>query len=255
MKHGDFVWYELLTTNTEGATAFYKRVIGWDAADSELPGMAYTILTAGADRIGGLMALPDEARAEGAPPGWMGYIAVDDVDAYAKTAKEAGGSIRRVPDDIPGVGRFAVVADPHGAVFTLFQGTGEAPPPAAPDAPGHIGWHELYAGDREEAFKFYATLFGWTKSDAIDMGAMGTYQMFATGSGRAVGGMVTKMAHQPRPYWLYYVNVEAIDAAAARATEGGGQLVHGPSEVPGGLWIVQMTDPQGAMFAMVAPKR
>ena len=120
--------------------------------------------------------------------------------------------------------------------------------------PGHVGWHELQAGDLDSAFAFYAGLFGWTKSEAIDMGDMGLYQTFATG-GAAVGGMMKKMPEVPTPFWLYYFNVEAIDAAAARVSQGGGKLLMAPREVPGGSWIVQCLDPQGAMFAMVAPRR
>ena len=112
----------------------------------------------------------------------------------------------------------------------------------------------LQAGDLNSAFTFYSGLFGWTKSDAIDMGPMGTYQIFNIDDVQA-GGMMTKTPQTPRPFWLYYINVEAIDAAAARATKAGGKICNGPLEVPGGQRIVQCFDPQGAMFAMVAPQR
>jgi predicted enzyme related to lactoylglutathione lyase len=159
------------------------------------------------------------------------------------------------PEDIPSVGRFAVAADAQGATFILFRGSSdEGPTPAAPGTPGHIGWHELRAGNGASAFAFYSRLFGWTKGQAVDMGAMGIYQTFATG-GAPVGGMMTKTADSPTPFWLYYVNVEAVDAAAARVTDGGGRVINGPHQVPGGNWIVQCIDPQGAMFAMVGAKR
>jgi predicted enzyme related to lactoylglutathione lyase len=95
-------------------------------------------------------------------------------------------------------------------------------------------------------------LFGWTQSDAIDMGPMGTYQLFATG-GMAVGGMMTRMDPAIPPAWLFYVNVAEIGAAQARIEESGGAVLHGPHQVPGGSWIVQARDPQGAVFAVVAP--
>ena len=120
--------------------------------------------------------------------------------------------------------------------------------------PGHFSWHELFAGELAGAFAFYADIFGWTRDQAIDMGPMGTYQLFATG-GAATGGMMTKMPAMPSPFWLYYVNVDAIDAAVARVNKAGGSIVNGPHEVPGGSWIVQCLDPQRAMFALVAPKR
>ena len=253
---GKFVWHDIMTTDVAAATAFYARVVGWKAADSGLPGVAYTLLQAGATPIGGVMAIPGEAAASGAKPRWTGYIAVDDVDAFAAKVKAAGGTLHRPPDDIPGVGRFAVVADPHGASFFLFKGDGEAPPAAAPGTRGHVGWNELHAGHGKEAFDWYSGLFGWTKDQAIDMGPMGVYQTFSTTAGApADGGMMTKMAHEPVPFWLFYFTVEAVDAAAARASEAGGKVVREPVQVPGGQWIVHCTDPQGALFAMVAPTR
>ena len=121
------------------------------------------------------------------------------------------------------------------------------------DAPGRVGWHELLAADWEKALAFYGELFGWQKADA-DVGAMGTYQLFSAG-GQTIGGMVTKPPTVPVPFWLYYFNIGDIDAAAKRVTAGGGQILDGPLELPGGSWIVQCTDPQGAMFALEGKRR
>ncbi|MBA5775767.1 VOC family protein [Stappia sp. F7233] len=255
MTHGSFVWYELMTTDTAAAERFYTSVIGWSAKDAGMPGMNYTLLSAGDAQIAGLMAQPEEVRASGAPPAWLGYILVDDVDGCASEIATKGGKVHRQPDDIPGVGRFAVVADPHGAIFCLFKGRGE--PPAdrpAPGTPGTPGWHELMAGDGEQAFAFYSDIFGWTKADAMDMGPMGIYQIFAI-DGVPAGGIMTKPEQVPVPNWGYYFNVEAIDAAIERVNAGGGQIINGPMEVPGGSWIVQGFDPQGGYFCLVAPKR
>ena len=146
---GKFVWYDVMTTDAKAGEAFYRDVIGWKATDLGMSDRSYTIFSAGEVPVGGLMPIPEEARAAGAKPHWTGYIAVDDVDAYAKRVTAAGGAVHRAPEDIPGVGRFAVVADPHGAGFILFKGAGEPPPNApAPGTPGHAGWHELQAGDR-----------------------------------------------------------------------------------------------------------
>jgi len=252
-SYGKFVWYELMTTDTAAAEAFYKSVIGWSARDAGMPGMFYTIISAGDVPIGGLMEVPERARLSGARPAWMGYVAVDDVDASAAQVTRAGGGVHRGPDDIPGVGRFAVASDPQGAMFVLFKGMGEAPGPVAPGTPGHAGWRELLAADREAAFGFYSKLFGWTKAEAIDMGPMGVYQLYAKGD-QTLGGMMTKPDAVPAPFWLYYFNVESITAAVARVNAAGGQVVNGPLEVPGGSWIVQCVDPQGAMFALVGPR-
>ncbi len=249
-----FVWYELMTTDLAGAEKFYRDVIGWDAQDSGMPGMSYTILSAGTTRIGGMMALPEAAHAAGARPGWIGYVSVDDVDAKAAQLTKEGGRVCKEPADIPGVGRFAVVADPQGAVLSLFKGASDAEPEPAPlGTPGHIGWRELHASDREAAFGFYAGLFGWTKDEAIDMGPIGIYQLFAAGDG-AIGGMMTKLEAIPTAFWLYYFNVEGIDAAVGRVAAAGGQILNGPMEVPGGRFILQCLDPQGAMFALVGPR-
>jgi len=252
---GTFVWYELATNDTPAAEAFYRRVIGWDARDAGMDGQAYTLLSAGTNMVAGLFSMAGEG-CDGPPkPCWMGYIGVEDVDVLAARVRESGGSILRPPEDIPGVGRFAVAADPYGAVFMLFKGsTDQGSAPVPPGTPGHIGWHELHAGDGEGAFAFYAKLFGWTKAEALDMGPLGVYQLFATG-GVPVGGMMTKTSDIPAPFWLYYINVEALDAALAKVEAGGGRLLMGPHEVPGGSWIAQCLDPQGALFAMVAPTR
>jgi uncharacterized protein len=254
-NHGKFVWYDVMTTDVKAATVFYCKVVGWTAQDSGMTDRSYTLLSAGPTMIGGLMPIPDDARAAGARPAWMGYIGVDDVDATTPRIKAAGGAIHRGPEDIPGIGRFAVAGDPHGAGFIIFKGASDqAPAPVAAGTPGHIGWHELHAGDRERDFAFYAGLFGWTKAESVDMGPMGIYQTFATG-GDPVGGVMTRTPEVPAPFWLYYFNVDAVDAAAARVTEGGGKILFDAHQVPGGSWIVQCMDPQGAAFALVASKR
>ncbi|WP_026616220.1 VOC family protein [Ensifer aridi] len=252
--HGKFVWYELMTTDTKTAEAFYKNVVGWSARDAGMPGMDYTLFYAGEHQVGGLMTMPDGALEMKVPPAWLGYVAVDDVDATAAKVSAEGGTVHRAPEDIPNIGRFAIVTDPHGAAFALFKGAGEPPPSMEQMAAGNVGWHELMAGDLDTAFGFYSKLFGWTKDQAMDMGDMGVYQIFAH-NGQPIGGMMTKPKEVPNPYWLYYFNVEALDAAIERAKSGGAQAMMEPMEVPGGAWIAQFTDPQGALFALVAPKR
>ncbi len=253
-SNGKFVWYELMTTDVAGAENFYRDVIGWGAQDAGMPDMSYTLFSVGPTRIGGMMALPESACAAGARPGWIGYVAVDDVDASATQVTKAGGAVHRAPADIPGVGRFAIVADPQGAVLALFKGASEAEPEPAPlGTAGHAGWRELQAVDREAAFAFYAGLFGWTKDEAIDMAPMGVYQLFSAGDG-AIGGMMTKLEAVPVPFWLYYFNVDDIDAAQGRIEATRGQILNGPMEVPGGRFILQCLDPQGAMFALVGPR-
>ena len=122
-----------------------------------------------------------------------------------------------------------------------------------PTKPGYIGWHELHGGEPEGSWAFYSGLFGWTKGEALDMGGM-SYQIFST-KGQQSGGMMKRMDQEPVPSWIYYITVNAIDAAQDRVKSAGGQVTHGPMQVPGGSWIINGVDPQGAMFALVAPKR
>jgi len=256
-EHNDFIWYELMTTDQPAAEAFYRAVAGWEMADAGQPGMRYTILSAGTRGVGGIMKLPAEACEAGAKPGWTGYIGVADTDAEARRIVESGGSIHRGPDDIPDVGRFAVVADPGGAVFQLLTPLPreQEPPPMDRKALRQIGWHELYAGNgQERAFAFYAAHFGWSTLDLMDMGEMGKYRIFGA-DGVPFGGMMDKPADTPTSAWAFYVNVDGIDAAVERIKANRGQVLMGPHEVPGGTWIVQALDPQGANFALMSPTR
>ena len=132
---------------------------------------------------------------------------------------------------------------------------GEAPK-LPPNHAGTVGWRELYAADAGKVFGFYAEAFGWTKGEAMDMGPMGTYQLFKTpGATGDVGGMMTKPPGVPVPHWGFYFIVDAIDAAAARVKQHGGKILNGPMEVPGGAWTLQCMDPQGAFFSLTAPKK
>lgn len=252
---GNFFWYDVMTTDTAAAATFYGAVVGWGVQDSGVPDSDYTLFTVDGRGVAGLMATPEDARKAGIKPRWMGYVAVDDVDLAATQLVEAGGTVHRAPIEVPGVIRFAVVADPQGAGFLIAKGLVQDAPPELPiGTPGTVGWRELYAVEWQAAFTFYQKLFGWSKAEAIDMGAMGTYQLFATGAD-PVGGMMNKPDTMPAPQWGYYFNVGAIDAAAARVTAGGGAILNGPHQVPGGQWIVQCRDPQGAFFSLVALRR
>lgn len=252
---GRFVWHELMTSDTRAATAFYADVIGWTIEDSGMPGLDYLIASAGKDMVAGIMTMPPHAAAGGAKPAWLGYIAVDEVDVAAVHLSAHGGTLHRAPEDIPGVGRFAVVSDPHGAVFCLFHSDTPGGEAVKLMAPGHVGWNELMCADVEEAMAFYHRLFHWQKDTAMDMGPLGTYQMFAVG-GNAIGGMMRKPPEMPGPHrWQYYFTVEGLDAAGERVKAGGGQVLDQPMEVPGGAWIIPCVDPQGASFSLVSMTR
>jgi uncharacterized protein len=250
-----FFWHELMTSDVKAAEKFYSAVMGWKVTDSGAPGQQYTLFNVGDRGVAGMLAITPDMAEHGARPGWLGYIAADDVDQAVVRLKQEGGKVHIEPRDAPGIIRFAMVADPQGAPFYIAKGLLPNPPPPLDNSmPGTVGWNELMASDGQAAFAFYSKMFGWTKDQAVDMGPMGIYQLFAAG-GQAIGGMMTKPAALPVPFWGFYFNVAAIDAGTERIKAVGGTILNGPMQVPGGQWVVQAMDPQGAAFNLVALKR
>jgi uncharacterized protein len=247
-SQGNFVWYELNTTDVDRAIGFYESVIGWGTEPfaGENP---YTVWTSGGKGIGGVMTLPEPARKMGAPPHWLAYVYADDVDALTKKAESLGGKTFVGPQDIPKVGRFSVIGDPQGAVIALITPIGPETDRPSEVPNGQVSWHELMAGELDGAFRFYSQLFGWQKTDAVES-PMGTYQMYGK-NGRTLGGMATKPKGYPfPPHWVYYVKVDDLDGTLARVKQNGGKVMNGPMEVPGGDRVAQCLDPQGAAFAL-----
>jgi predicted enzyme related to lactoylglutathione lyase len=256
-KNGDFVWHELRTTDAKAAEAFYTHVIGWQAKSSGDPGgVPYTLFSVEDLGTAGLMQLTPQMLADGMKPAWFGFIGVDDVDAHAKRLEQSGGKLHCTPLDIPGIGRFVSVEDPQGAVFLLFKGSLDYAPPRPPaGSVGTVGWNELSANDGLSAWPWYSGLFGWAEDKAMDMGPMGIYRIFNNGD-NPIGAIMTRdPSNSPMPFWLYYFNVGDIDAAASRIREKSGEVLMGPHEVPGPMWIVLARDPQGAMFAIVGTRK
>lgn len=246
MSH-HFVWYELNTTAPAAAPAFYAAVTQWGVQAYE--SNDYQMWTTARGPIGGLMRLPDEAKAMGAPPHWMGYVGVENVDDTAARVVALGGKVYVAPRDIPGAGRFAVFADPQGAAFSVHSSDKEMPRTSPGD--GDFCWSELMTRDPAGAFAFYSELFGWAKGDAMDMGPMGTYQMFGpAGGGASLGGIMGLAPGVPASMWLYYVNVKNLDAALDAVRANGGQVVSGPNPIPGNARVATCLDPQGVVFAL-----
>jgi uncharacterized protein len=251
--HGRFAWYELATTDMKSAKAFYGDVLGWGTQDVPASGASYTLFTAGGAAVSGLMELPKEATTSGLRPSWLGYVGVDDVNAATNRIEELGGAVHVPPTEIPNVSRFSIAVDPQKATIALLKWlNGDQQQPAELNAPGRVGWHELLAADWEQAFAFYRELFSWQKAQT-DTGAVGTYQLFSA-AGETIGGMYTKPAMEPVPFWLYYFNVGDIDVAMKRVKAGGGTILDGPIEVPGSRWIARCTDPQAAIFALMGKR-
>ncbi len=253
-QHGDFVWYELLTSDVDAAAEFYAAVLGWRSKSFEGSTQGYRIFSAHDSDVAGLMTIPHDAAAAGMSPCWLGYIGVDDVDATTRRIVEAGGRQHVPPTDIPGVGRFAMLADPQGVLFYVMRGASEGTSTSfAPMKVGHCNWNELATSDQEAALAFYSSQFGWEKGDAMPMGEMGVYQ-FITHHGERLGAMMTRPVDGPSPSWNFYFGVGDIDAANKAASERGAAIHYGPAEVPGGSFIIVGQDPQGAMFGLVGPR-
>jgi predicted enzyme related to lactoylglutathione lyase len=243
---GRFVWYDLMTTDPQQAEAFYTKTVGWSTEAWQGGPMPYHMWKADGKTMGGVMQLPANA---GAPPHWLAYIAVPDVDATVNDAESRGAKALHRPTDIPTVGRYAVLSDPQGAVFAVFTSAGNAPGHEGAPTMGEFSWHELATTDIDAAFTFYEALFGWEKKDE-DMGPLGIYRIFSR-KGIQLGGMFNKPADMPfPPHWLQYVMVDSARAAADRVAANAGKILNGPTEVPGGDWIAQCLDPQGAPFAV-----
>jgi predicted enzyme related to lactoylglutathione lyase len=249
---GRFVWYDLMTTDVEGAKKFYSKVAGWGTQPFE-GSTPYTMWTNKGAPIGGVSPLTDEMKKGGVPPHWLPAVAVDNVDETVKKTNSLGGKTIVPPMDIPGTGRYAVIQDPQDVVIAVFAGQGEmAGAPGGSDfdpKKGEFSWHELTTSDQDAAWKFYSNLFGWEKQQEMDMGPMGKYLMYGQ-RGKMYGGMMTRQPDMPRSNWLCYFVVDDAKASAKTIADAGGKVMMGPMEVPGGDWVTIATDPQGAAFGV-----
>jgi predicted enzyme related to lactoylglutathione lyase len=253
---GDFIWYELITSDIAGAKNFYDAVIGWNIADkSDFPHDYRMIGRSDGKFAGGAMQITDDMKQHGAKPTWLGYILVADVDRSVASIEQAGGKTYMPAFDIPGVGRVAMVADPQGAPFYIMKPLPPEGDPNAksdvfsPDGEQRVGWNELSTSDPVAARRFYGDQFGWTSDEFMPMGEQGEYRFFDH-QGQRIGAVAGAMDGQ-QPHWRYYFRVPSIATAKQTAEAKGGKIVVGPMEVPGGDHIVIGIDPQGAEFALV----
>jgi predicted enzyme related to lactoylglutathione lyase len=253
---GSFVWHDLMTSDADAAKKFYGTVAGWGTMPFDGSPTPYDMWTNNGAPLGGVTAINDEMKQHGVVPSWLASVSVKDVDATVKRANELGGKTVAPPMDIPGAGRYAIIADPQGVSIAIFAGSGEGMQgdgAAGPPKKGEFSWHELTTSDYKGAFDFYSRLFGWEKTGEFDMGAMGVYQMYGQG-GVPWGGMMNRTPEMPPPNWLCYIHVDDAKASAETIKNAGGKVMMGPMEVPGGDWITIATDPQGAPFAVHSSK-
>ena len=247
------LWYELMTTDMKAAEAFYRAVVGWTSAPFEESPQPYAMFNRTGDiAVAGVMRTPDGMNA---PPFWAMYVGVPKLEEAAAHIRRLGGSECSPVIDVPTVGRMQMMKDPQGAAFYIFEPSTPEQRPEGPAEVGEASWHELMTTDAPAALQFYGEVFGWQPSEALDMGPAGKYHMFNRPHGM-IGGMMNKppeMAGMP-PVWQIYFRVPDIESAAERIKANGGKILNGPMEVPGGSWILNAMDPQGAAFALHARK-
>lgn len=258
---GSPIWYELMTPDPAGVTAFYRATLGWEiqAEGMKNPnGSEYRMIgRSDGGSAGGVLTLTPGMTAGGAKPGWLPYFYVADVDSAAAKAQVLGGSIHMVPSTIDGVGRMAMLTDPQGAAFYLMKPTPPAGDPNAqsdafePMKAGHCRWNELNTTDAAGALRFYTELFGWTAGMAMPMGPAGDYQ-FIEIDGTAIGAINPIQA--PPSMWLPIFGVTDIVAAKAAAEANGGTITTDIMEIPGGEFALTADDPSGAAVGFVGPK-
>ncbi|MFC0203024.1 VOC family protein [Novosphingobium soli] len=264
---GSFIWYELMTSDSDAAAAFYASVVGWRIGANVMPqaGMDYRMIEridgggAPCGYSGGVFALDDEMIGQGASPGWTGYIYVPDVDAKVAQIEADGGATHVPATTMEGVGRFAMVSDPQGAVFYVMT---PEPPADDPDAssdvftvdkPQTVRWNELVTPDDDAAVAFYTRHFGWTQQGAMPMGALGDYRFIQLGE-VPIGAVMRKADFMPVAGWTYYIGVDDIDRAFAAVKDAGGNPAGEPQQIPTGEYTVHAFDPQGAYFGLVGPR-
>ena len=254
--HGTFCWPELATTNQPAAVEFYRALFGWEAEEQPLkPGETYSMFRLRGRDVGAAYTMGPAERQGGAPPHWNSYVSVDGADEIARRAQELGGQVLVAPFDVMSHGRMAVLQDPTGAVFEIWQPNGHAGVGVLNEA-GALCWTELTTSDMNAAEGFYTELFGWTPKHSAPGSPM-PYTEFSAAGGPSSIGMMGKPPGMP-PYvpsfWMPYFQVASADDAAARATSLGAQVIVEPRDIPDAGRFAVICDPQGATFAVFAPR-
>jgi predicted enzyme related to lactoylglutathione lyase len=244
---GTFSWTDLGTTDTSGALAFYGALLGWEG--EEMPagdGATYWFLRVDGRAVAGMSLMRDEARAAGAPPAWLSYVTVEDADATAARAAELGGTAMLGPFDVLEAGRMALLQDPQGAVFAVWQPRGSIGAELVND-PGSMTMNQLNTSDPDAAAGFYGGLFGW-EAQQVAPEPQAFWSLL--NRGRLNAGMMALPPGAPAPpHWLVYFTVDDLEGAAETIAAEGGQVVMPETAVPAGRFLVAR-DPQGAYFAL-----
>lgn len=242
-NHGRFVWRDLMTSDGAAARDFYTRLFGWSVKPMDMHGFTYLMLGAHGRDFGGIVQEP------GVPPHWIAYVSVDDLDATLARVPALGGNVCVPATPIPNVGRFAVVADPEGAVFSPMQLDRHGPHDRHPVPDHTFSWTELRCADPGAVAPFYESLFGWRgHPEGDDM------VLFMLPNGDHWSNAAKMDAHE-RPAWIPYVATADVDGDFAKAKALGATAYVEPTEIPGVARFAVLADPQQAVFTLWHHKR
>jgi len=253
---GTFCWPELATSDQTAAVSFYRKLFGWDLNDISMgPAGTYSIFQMRGNDVGAACSLRPEEKQHGVPPHWNSYVSVENADAAVKRAQELGAKVLAPPFDVQDSGRMAVLQDPSGAVFQVWQPKQHIGVKVLRET-GALTWTELATNDTEAAKKFYTSLFGWKEKTSTGAGM--TYTEFSVGDAPQAGMMAItpemKQMNVP-PAWTPYFQVDDVDATANKAKGLGANLYVPPHDIPNTGRFSVIGDPQGAVFAIFKPLR
>ncbi len=245
---GSFCWADLATTDQAGAKAFYGALFGWEAQDMPVEeGVVYSMMRLGGRNVAAIAPQPQQQRDAGVPAIWQSYISVEDADATAERAKELGANLHAPAFDVMQAGRMAVIQDPQGAYFMVWQPRQHFGA-ALVNAPGALVWNELASPDLDGSSAFYGALFGW-KIAQFELSPM---PYLSIKNGDANNGGIRELAPPGTPpHWLVYFGVDDVDQGLSTVRELGGSVIVGAQDIQiAKIAVVQ--DPQGAVFALYA---
>ena len=251
---GTFCWPELATTDQKAAVAFYRALFGWDIQEQPIgPTEVYSMFKLRGKDVAAASTLQSEQRQQGVPPHWNAYVSVKNADESAKRAQELGGKVLAPAFDVMESGRMAVLQDPTGAVFQVWQPNKHAGV-GIMNEPGSLCWTELSTRDTKAAEAFYTKLFGWTAKHSAPNSGM-EYTEFSNQNQPGVGmmPMPAMVPAQVPSFWMPYFQVDDVDASAAKSKGLGGGAAVPPTDIPNTGRFAVLTDPQGATFAIFKP--
>jgi uncharacterized protein len=245
---GTFSWTDLSTTDQDGAKKFYGELFGWDADDQPVgDGMTYSMMNVAGKPVAAISLQNEMQRQFDAPPAWNSYVTVESADDAAERAKHLGANVIAPPFDVMDVGRMAVIQDPQGGFFMVWEPKLHIGASLV-NQHGALSWNELASSDINASADFYREMFGWQIAPMEGM-AM-PYLVITTAAGNSNGGIRPAQPNEPC-YWLVYFGTDDIDATDAKSTELGGTTLVSPMDIGiGKIGVLQ--DPQGAVFALFA---